>query len=67
MPYFWPYGCFYALFPMKFPQILLAAAGLLLPFASSATAAFPGPAANAAAVAKAAPAVRIDPTYWWWA
>ena len=50
---------------MRFPPILLVAAGLLLPPASPVTAALPGPAARVATVAKAAPAVRIDPTYWW--
>jgi glycosidase len=65
MPYFWLWCYSCALFAMRFPQIMLAAAGLLLPFALAAAPAFASPAATSTTAAKVAPAMRIDPTYWW--
>ena len=63
--YFWPCRHSYALLAMKFPHFLLVAAGLLMPLLSLAATDVFTPVAAPGTAAKAAPGVRIDPTYWW--
>ena len=50
---------------MKFPHFLLVAVGLLIPLLSPAAPSTSTTTAVPGAAAKAAPGVRMDPTYWW--